>query len=256
MTVMRQGSTRASLVGPQADAQLVPESAMTSSSLDAQTASGRESLRATPPRAQSAAGAAKDASTSKARELLVHLQALDGAALREEWRRLCRSEPPRVSRDLLMRALAYRIQERAFGGLPKWAARRLSGTADGCDSGEAAPAHGGPRLKPGARLIREWHGRTHSVIVLDDGFEFEGRWCRSLTQIARDITGARWSGPRFFGLMDRRAGRGDDERRDSTRALRGNPTLDVADEVEPERAASARANPPGDGEGRRAVSTL
>ena len=66
-------------------------------------------------------------------------------------------------------------------------------------AGRIAPLPG-PRIKPGSRLIREWHGRTHTVCVIDDGFEFQGKTYRSLTKIARDITGAQWSGPRFFGL--------------------------------------------------------
>src|SRR5260370_41817175 len=65
----------------------------------------------------------------------------------------------------------------------------------------AAPA--GPKINPGSRLVREWHGRTHTVCVTDDGFEFQGKTYRSLTKIARDITGAQWSGPRFFGLTNR-----------------------------------------------------
>jgi hypothetical protein len=142
---------------------------------------------------------------------LERLKDLDGLALREEWRRLCRSEPPRISRDLLIRALAYRLQELEFGGLPKWAQQSLAGPAAGAD----APARVGalssgpvpPRLKLGARLVREWHGRTHAVVVLDhDAFEFEGQRYSSLTQIAREITGAHWSGPRFFGLAKRRKG--------------------------------------------------
>jgi len=148
------------------------------------------------------------------RARLDRLQDLDGAALREEWRRLCRSEPPQISRDLLMRAVAYRLQELEFGGLPKWARQSLAGaTANSQPSkrneGTSKPAE--PRLKPGARLVREWRGRTHTVMALDDGFEFEGRLYRSLTQIAREITGAHWSGPRFFGLKDRRRPAGRDE---------------------------------------------
>ena len=115
-------------------------------------------------------------------ERLSRLQDLDGAALREEWRRLCRLEPPRISRDLLMRAVAYRLQGLAFGGLPKWARQSLAGSAigsDPSDPGESAPTQVEPRLKPGARLIREWGGRTHAVIVLNDAFEFEGRPYRS-----------------------------------------------------------------------------
>ena len=87
------------------------------------------------------------------RRQLAYLQALDSAALREEWRRLCRSEPPRISRD---RALAYRIQELSLGGLPKWAARRLAGSAEGfAQFGERdASASASPSLGPGNRILR------------------------------------------------------------------------------------------------------
>jgi hypothetical protein len=135
------------------------------------------------------------------------LRDLDSTALRQEWRELCRSEPPRLSRDLLGRAVAHRLQELEFGGLPKWARQTLAGSAASTDPVEASAAPRPaptPRLKPGARLVREWHGRTHSVIVLDDAFEFEGGRYRSLTQIAREITDANWSGPRFFGLIKRK----------------------------------------------------
>ena len=155
----------------------------------------------------SATGSPSEAPSLQSR--LERLQNLDGAALREEWRRLCRSEPPRISRDLLLRALAYRLQELEFGGLPKWARQSLDGSTakvDPADAGSVAtPKLAAPRLKPGARLVREWHGRTHTVAVLDDAFEFEGRRYRSLTQIACEITGAHWSGPRFFGLAKGRA---------------------------------------------------
>jgi DUF2924 family protein len=143
------------------------------------------------------------------RARLDRLQDLDGGALREEWRRLCRSEPPRTSRDLLLRAIAYRLQEVEFGGLPRWARQSLAGSTSVTGPsapGELAPKAAEPRLKPGARLVREWHGRPHTVLVLDNGFEFEGRRYRSLTQIACEITGAHWSGPRFFGLGKRHEG--------------------------------------------------
>ena len=148
---------------------------------------------------------------------------------------------------------AIGIQELLFGGLPKWAARRLAGSEEGFDGDEAASAPIEPRLKPGARLVREWHGRAHSVIALDDGFEFEGRRYRSLTQIAHAITGARWSGPRFFGLADRRAGRERSEGRGRTGALREDPIDDGADERERENATNARASPHANG-GRRSAS--
>ncbi len=151
---------------------------------------------------------AASSSTSLLQSRLERLQELDGSALREEWRRLFRSEPPRISRDLLVRALGYRLQELEFGGLPKWARQSLAGSAaDSAEAGGAlTPKPTLPRLKPGARLVREWHGRTHAVIVLDDDFEFEGKRYRSLTQIAREMTGAHWSGPRFFGLVKRKMG--------------------------------------------------
>jgi hypothetical protein len=120
--------------------------------------------------------------------------------LRLEWRRLFRAEPPRLSRDIMMRAIAYRLQEIAHGGLSRITQRRLMTLASELASdGRIAPPPG-PRIKPGARLIREWHGRTHTVCVTENGFEFEGKAFRSLTKIAREITGAQWSGPRFFGL--------------------------------------------------------
>ena len=130
---------------------------------------------------------------------LARLETLDLSAMRQEWRRLYRAEPPRLSRDLMMRALAYRIQEIAFGGLSKATLRRLAGLAAEFESDGRIATPAQPRIKPGARLVREWHGRTHAVVVTEEGFEFEGKLYRSLTGIAREITGAAWSGPRFFG---------------------------------------------------------
>jgi hypothetical protein len=165
-----------------------------------------------PPVDLAPAGAVETATPSAGPMLqtrIERLKDLDGSALREEWRRLCRSEPPRISRDLLIRSLAYRLQELEFGGLPRWALQCLAGPAAGADPPAGAGALSADpaphRLKPGARLVREWHGRTHAVVVLDhDACEFEGQRYRSLTQIAREITGAHWSGPRFFGLAKRR----------------------------------------------------
>jgi hypothetical protein len=133
-------------------------------------------------------------------ERLATLPNLSLGDLRLEWRRLFRAEPPRLSRDIMMRAIAYRLQEIAHGGLSRITQRRLMTLANAlATDGRIAPPPG-PRIKPGARLIREWHGRTHTVCVTETGFEFEGKTYRSLTKIASDITGAQWSGPRFFGL--------------------------------------------------------
>ena len=120
--------------------------------------------------------------------------------LRREWRRLYRSEPPRISRDLLIRGIGYRLQEIQHGGLGKSTRRKLKTLAKMFrTTGRVAPDPG-LSLKPGARLVREWHGRTHTVTVTEDGFEYAGMSYPSLTKVAKKITGAHWSGPRFFGL--------------------------------------------------------
>ena len=131
---------------------------------------------------------------------LADLARLSLADLRLEWRRLYRAEPPRLSRDLMMRAVAYRLQEIAHGGLSKATQRRLATLTVEFEAGGRIAPPLRPRVKPGSRFVREWHGRTHTVCVTDDGFEFQGKAYRSLTKIAFDITGAQWSGPRFFGL--------------------------------------------------------
>ena len=132
------------------------------------------------------------------------LQSLDVISLREEWRRLKGSAPPRLSRDLLLRAVAYELQVEAFGGLSAQALRRISMAEDKAGDTLEAPERPQARLSSGARLVREWHGRTHSVEVLQNGFLFEGQTYRSLSEIARRITGSHWSGPRFFGLAKRK----------------------------------------------------
>jgi hypothetical protein len=124
-------------------------------------------------------------------------------ALRAEWRRLFGSDPPRLSRDLLVRALAYRVQERAMGGLSRASVKRLRELAEKPE-GRELPPDPAASLQTGAKLMREWHGRTHVVIVTHTGFDYAGCSYKSLTQIATLITGAHWSGPRFFGLTTRR----------------------------------------------------
>ena len=150
-----------------------------------------------PPRAT---GTTMSDGTGLLADQLESLPALGLPELRLEWRRLFRAEPPRIGRDTMMRAIAYRWQEAALGGLSKATLRRLTTLANQLETnGRIAPLPG-PRIKPGARLIREWGGRTHAVNVTDDGFEFQGETFGSLTRIAFAITGAHWSGPRFFGL--------------------------------------------------------
>jgi hypothetical protein len=120
--------------------------------------------------------------------------------LRCEWRRLYEKDPPRISRDLLVLGIGYRRQELQHGGLSKATIRKLATLAKTLrQTGRVGPA---PTLslKAGTRLVREWHGRTHTVTVTEDGFEYDGASYPSLTKIAKAITGAHWSGPRFFGL--------------------------------------------------------
>jgi hypothetical protein len=132
---------------------------------------------------------------------LARLEALTLFELKGEWRRLHRMGPPkRMSRDLLMRGITFKMQERRLGGLSPSALRKLApfGAAENAFSQQriAPPI----ALKPGSRLVREWRGVTHSVLVLEKGFEWRGERYGSLSTIAREITGAHWSGPRFFGL--------------------------------------------------------
>ena len=126
---------------------------------------------------------------------------MDAAKLRAEWRRLYRSQPPKgLSRDLMIRAISYKLQERAYGGLGKATLRKLKSLAQKLEAEGARAFDPRLSLKPGTRLAREWGGQTHSVLVLEEGFEYRGDRHRSLSQIARLITGAHWSGPRFFGI--------------------------------------------------------
>ena len=121
--------------------------------------------------------------------------------LREEYRRLFHTDAPKLSRDLLVRAIGYRRQEVEHGGLGNATRRKLQTIAQALRStGRVGPTPS-LSLKPGARLVREWQGRTHTVTVTDDGFEYAGTSYSSLSMIAKKITGAHWSGPRFFGLL-------------------------------------------------------
>src|ERR1700730_11606042 len=123
--------------------------------------------------------------------------------LRLSWRKLYRRGPPLgLSRDLMIRVLANKMQERAYGGPSPSMSRRLRTLAGEFEKG--GPSFDlGVVLKTGARLVRQWRGHAHTVLVLEDGFEYEGQRYRSLTMIAARITGAHWSGPRVFGMTTR-----------------------------------------------------
>jgi hypothetical protein len=143
----------------------------------------------------------KQASTTLAADLAA-LEELSREELRQRWVDLYDTPcPPYISRVLMLRALAYRMQEQALGGLDRATRRRLeratTDLAAGCPL--TAPA---PKIKPGTRLLREWQGVVHEVIVLERGVEYRDKTWPSLSAVAGEITGARWSGPRFFGLKE------------------------------------------------------
>lgn len=132
---------------------------------------------------------------------LARVETLSPAGLRSEWKTLTGFDTPSVGTGLLRRLVAQRLQEKRLGTLPAMAVRELErlGSSDATPTVPRAPT----RLTPGARLIREWQGRTIAVLTTEDGFDWEGRSYRSLSQVAREVTGAQWSGPRFFGLTGR-----------------------------------------------------
>jgi hypothetical protein len=127
--------------------------------------------------------------------------------LKAQWRDLFDSEPPPFNRRYLESRLAYRIQELAYGGLRPETIRRLERLGEELDGGDRKKSRVRADTMPiaGTRLIREWQGVEHVVTVTSDGFEWQGRPYRSLSAIARAITGTRWNGWVFFGLKNRRA---------------------------------------------------
>ena len=123
--------------------------------------------------------------------------------LRRAWRSLHHTGPPLgLSRDLIIRGLADKLQQRAHGGPSSALQRRLRMLAGEFENGAGSFDPGGV-LKTGTSLVRRWRGHTHTVLVCEDGFEYDGQRYRSLTVIAERITGAHWSGPRFFGVTKR-----------------------------------------------------
>jgi hypothetical protein len=137
---------------------------------------------------------------------LAALQALPTPELKRQWRELFGTEPPPFNRPYLQSRLAYRIQELAYGGLKAEARARLEALGEQLDGGNVAlrRIRADSRPLPGTRLVREWQGVRHVVTVRADGFEYEGRPYRSLSAVARHITGTRWNGWTFFGLKNGR----------------------------------------------------
>lgn len=136
---------------------------------------------------------------------ICELSALTLKRLREEWLSVFKAPPPHAARqDYLARGLAYQMQVKAYGGLSPALSRRVKRL---CENYIEDPAHvpaAKLSIKLGTRILREWQGRMHEAIVVEGGFLYEGETYRSLSVIARKITGTRWSGPAFFGLKNPR----------------------------------------------------
>jgi hypothetical protein len=129
------------------------------------------------------------------------LNGMDLADLRALWQKLYRTPAPKTfRRELLIRALAYQIQAKAYGGLASKTRRRLLKIATQAEQGTFTTAGAPRRLRPGTRLVRAYEGKTHTVEVLADGFAWDGRKYRSLSGIAKSISGTNWNGNVFFGL--------------------------------------------------------
>ena len=137
---------------------------------------------------------------------LDRLRELNSEELREQWQTLFSADPPpKLRSSLLVQGIAYRLQEKAFGGLKPATLRLLERIGD--DAAARRQVSTTPekiRVSTGTVLIREWRGTKHQVTVLKDGFLYRTKLFHSLSQIARTITGSRWSGPLFFGLKSSR----------------------------------------------------
>ncbi len=138
---------------------------------------------------------------------LAALKAAPTPKLKEEWRKLFETEPPPYNRRFLESRLAYRIQELAYGGLKPETITRLEALGEQLDGGNITirKTRADERPIAGTRLIREWQGVEHTVTVMKDGYEWQGRPYKSLSAIARAITGTRWNGWVYFGLKNMKA---------------------------------------------------
>ena len=134
---------------------------------------------------------------------LAELPGMSPAQLRAKWRECWRKPAPDIGPDLLRRGIAWKLQSRVHGDVPSHIKRELERAADRLRRGEGFSSDQ-PSLKPGTRLVRQWQGRVHHVLVLDDGYEYDARRFNSLTQVASVVTGTHWSGPSFFGLKKRK----------------------------------------------------
>ena len=137
---------------------------------------------------------------------LAALKTLTVKELKAEWEQLFQTQAPNNSHAYLQQRLAYRVQELAYGGLTKPVTAMLNALADEVEGKKVRKSVISDPRNPviGTRLVREWDGIEHVITVLKDGFDWQGRRYKSLSAIARDITGTRWNGYRFFGLRENR----------------------------------------------------
>jgi hypothetical protein len=132
---------------------------------------------------------------------LASLPHLSKPVLCDLWRQLFkRDPPPEIRKDLMLRVIAHRLQEQEFGGLSDAGCRRLRQLAATFEADPNAVVSNRPPIKPGTRLVRQWKEQVHVVEVETEGYEYRGARYENLSEIARLITGTRWSGPAFFGL--------------------------------------------------------
>jgi Protein of unknown function (DUF2924) len=121
--------------------------------------------------------------------------------LRKRYRELFRAEPPKAfGPDLLRRSIAHRIQEKAYGGLSRTAQKLLDQLVEQALTKPNGRLQLPRQIKPGSELVRTWKGKSYRVMVMADGFAYDGKTFTNLSEIASAITGTRWNGPRFFGL--------------------------------------------------------
>jgi hypothetical protein len=136
---------------------------------------------------------------------LTELAGMTPAQLRSAWRENWRKPAPEIGPDLLRRGIAWKQQSRFRGDLPPHVRREIDAVLNRLAAGKSAVADERISLKPGTRLVRGWGGVMHQVLVLESGYEHDGRHYGSLSEVASAITGAHWSGPRFFDLKPRKA---------------------------------------------------
>jgi hypothetical protein len=137
-------------------------------------------------------------------DLLKALPEMNRVSLCTQWQEhFNKPAPEGVRKELLVRMLAYRVQEQAFGGLSVRSRRRLDEMAAAISRDPKSAIESMVRTKPGTQLIRSWQGKTHTVTIQESGYQYDSRRYRSLSEIARHITGTQWSGPLFFGLKPR-----------------------------------------------------